>query len=308
MKLEQIYYLLAVAEKGSINKAAKDLFIAQPNLSSSIKSIEEELQMDIFCRTNRGVILTEQGQKLISSLKIIIEQLEYITSSYKLNNSALRKKQTFSVVHNELFSLVETIHLFKKEYPLYDFFCNIKSLSILNCLDTIHNTSSQCLGILALPAPDYASIMQLIDKRDLIFKPLFKAHTCLIVGQNHPFFNRTSVSLDDVLTCKFVTYAFEELIQTNKLIDIRKKNSSFCTNSKETMLDIVSHTDLASFGSDYLETNFYKKSLGLNYLPIIDQNTDLIFGLVKNNAYTLEPIYDLFIEYLLTDFQKNYHY
>ena len=48
MTLQQLKYVLAIADKGSINEAAKSLFISQPSLSNSIKELEQELQITIF--------------------------------------------------------------------------------------------------------------------------------------------------------------------------------------------------------------------------------------------------------------------
>ena len=58
MTLQQLKYAVKVAEKLSINEAAKELYISQPSLSNAIISLEKELQLTIFLRTNRGVTVT----------------------------------------------------------------------------------------------------------------------------------------------------------------------------------------------------------------------------------------------------------
>ena len=58
LKLEQISYILEIAKQGSIGKAAKKLYMSQPNLSMSIRMLEEELGFKIFDRSNSGVELT----------------------------------------------------------------------------------------------------------------------------------------------------------------------------------------------------------------------------------------------------------
>ena len=64
MTLTQIQYVLAVAETGTISAAAKRLFIAQPSLTASIKELENELQVTLFRRTNKGVTLTPEGRRI----------------------------------------------------------------------------------------------------------------------------------------------------------------------------------------------------------------------------------------------------
>lgn len=55
MQIQQLTYFVAIAEQGSINKAAEKLFVTQPNLSKAISNLENELKVRIFNRTNKGV-------------------------------------------------------------------------------------------------------------------------------------------------------------------------------------------------------------------------------------------------------------
>ena len=72
MQLSQLMYFVTVAEQGSINKAAEKLFVTQPNLSKAIGNLESELKVRIFDRTNKGVILTEDGKKLYEYARTIL--------------------------------------------------------------------------------------------------------------------------------------------------------------------------------------------------------------------------------------------
>ncbi|MGL4731872.1 MAG: LysR family transcriptional regulator [Clostridium sp.] len=60
MNSDQLRYVVEIAEKGSINKAAESLFISQPNLSNIIKDLENEINIKIFNRNNRGITLTKE--------------------------------------------------------------------------------------------------------------------------------------------------------------------------------------------------------------------------------------------------------
>ena len=75
MQLHQLVYFIKVAEKGSINKAAEELFLSQPNLSQSIKSLEQEIGVPLFIRNNKGTTLTEDGKKLYEYASVIIQQM-----------------------------------------------------------------------------------------------------------------------------------------------------------------------------------------------------------------------------------------
>ena len=64
MRIKQLEYLEAVIETGSINEAAKRLYLTQPSLSSAIKDLEKEMGIIIFQRSNSGARLTADGHEL----------------------------------------------------------------------------------------------------------------------------------------------------------------------------------------------------------------------------------------------------
>ena len=62
MTLQQLNYAVTVADTKSMNKAASELFISQPALSSAIKELEEEIHTELFIRSNRGIVTTTAGE------------------------------------------------------------------------------------------------------------------------------------------------------------------------------------------------------------------------------------------------------
>ena len=82
MTLQQLRYLIAVSEQGSINAAAQSLYVSQSNLSTAIKELERELGIVIFTRTNRGVTLTNDGTELLGYARQVVEQADMLESRY----------------------------------------------------------------------------------------------------------------------------------------------------------------------------------------------------------------------------------
>lgn len=66
MTLTQLKYVVEVASAGTISKAAEKLYIAQPSLTAAIKELESEFGITIFQRTNKGVILTKEGESFLA--------------------------------------------------------------------------------------------------------------------------------------------------------------------------------------------------------------------------------------------------
>lgn len=66
MTLQQLTYLVTVAECGNITDAAERLFLSQPSLSAAIHNLEKEMGVTAFVRSNKGVTVTQEGEELLS--------------------------------------------------------------------------------------------------------------------------------------------------------------------------------------------------------------------------------------------------
>ena len=82
MTLQQIKYIVTVAETGNITEAAKRLFISQPSLTNAVRELENEMQVTIFNRTNKGVVVTNEGDVFLSYARQILEQVGLLEEKY----------------------------------------------------------------------------------------------------------------------------------------------------------------------------------------------------------------------------------
>ncbi len=98
MTITQLRYVISVAEAGSMNEASRILFVSQPSLSASIHELEEEIGIDIFFRTSRGVSVTPEGEEFIGYARQVIEQYKLIEGRY-LGGDTPKKKIGISIQH-----------------------------------------------------------------------------------------------------------------------------------------------------------------------------------------------------------------
>ena len=73
MTFQQLLYVVEIAKCGSLNKAAQKLFLSQTGISVAVRTLEEELGVQLFSRSNRGVIPTPEGQEFVSYAASLIE-------------------------------------------------------------------------------------------------------------------------------------------------------------------------------------------------------------------------------------------
>ena len=82
MTLQQLKYAIAVAESGSMNEAARKLFVSQPSLSSAIRELEKELGFELFVRSNHGILITPDGEEFLGYARQVTEQYRLLSNRY----------------------------------------------------------------------------------------------------------------------------------------------------------------------------------------------------------------------------------
>ena len=204
MTLRQLRYLIAIAERGSINAAAHDLYTTQSNLSSSIQELEDELGITIFIRSNRGVTLTAEGTELLGYAKQVIEQADMLEAHYH-GSGADSLRLSVSTQHYA-FSVQAFIRILDAcEGSDYDL--TMRETSTGQIIDDVASFRSE-IGILYLD--DYNSRVLGKAFRDarLVFEPLFEAPVHVFVGESNPLASKDVIEPEDLEDLP--RYSFEQ--------------------------------------------------------------------------------------------------
>ena len=98
MTLQQLKYIVAVAEQKSMRRAADALYLSQPSLSNSVRELEGEIGLTLFRRSNRGIELTAEGEEFLSYARQILEQYRLMEARY-IERKAFKKKFSVSMQH-----------------------------------------------------------------------------------------------------------------------------------------------------------------------------------------------------------------
>lgn len=115
MNILHLKYAVEVEKNRSINKAAENLFMSQPNLSRAIKELEESLGITIFKRTSKGIEITPQGEEFLGYAKKILLQIDQVEALYKGDRE---KKQSFSISVPRASYIADAFTRFAKELDL----------------------------------------------------------------------------------------------------------------------------------------------------------------------------------------------
>ena len=91
MTLQQLKYALTIAETGSMNKAAEQLYVSQPSLTASVQELEKETGILIFNRSGRGVTVTNDGAEFLQYAHQVVGQFDILTEKYSAKGNIKKK-------------------------------------------------------------------------------------------------------------------------------------------------------------------------------------------------------------------------
>lgn len=81
MSLTQLRYFVAVAEEGSVSRAAARCFVSQPPMSRQLRSLEDELSTQLFERTPKGMQLSVAGERVLAQARQILSLVDTLKPS-----------------------------------------------------------------------------------------------------------------------------------------------------------------------------------------------------------------------------------
>ena len=202
MTLQQLKYIIAIAETGSITTAAQRLFIAQPSLSKSVAELEKEMGITIFNRSNRGVYLSEDGTKFLSYARQIVEQAELLENEY---NSTSPPRRAFAVSAQHYAFVVNAFVKLVKEYGRDKFEFSLRELKTAEIIEDVRTRRSD-IGVLFLSSFNREVIRHILQNEEIRFEPLFTAKPHVFVSRSNPLVGRSYVTLDDLKAFPRLTY------------------------------------------------------------------------------------------------------
>ena len=183
MTLQQLRYVVAVAETGTITETADKLFLSQPSLTNAIRELEKEMKIQIFHRTKKGIILSKEGEDFLGYARQVLEQAAILEDKYKGGDGG--KKQFCVSTQHYSFAVNAFVDLIK-EYgqDTYDF--SLRETQTCEIIEDVAHMKSE-IGILFLNDFNEAVLNKILKSRDLKFHLLFVATPHVFISRNHPF-------------------------------------------------------------------------------------------------------------------------
>ena len=202
MTLQQLRYVITVAQKGSISEAAKELFISQPSLSNAIKELEKEMKIIIFSRTNKGIIISDEGLEFLGYARQVLEQAELLENRY-LETKSTKKRFNISTQHYS-FAVNAFVDLIKKYgQDEYDF--SLRETQTYEIIEDVARMRSE-IGILFLNDFNEKVIQKILKSHDLEFHQLFVASPHVFISRKHPLAGNTVITNEELEQYPYLSF------------------------------------------------------------------------------------------------------
>jgi DNA-binding transcriptional LysR family regulator len=299
MTIQQLKYVLAISEAGSLNKAAETLYIAQPSLTTSVQELEREIGITLFNRSGRGVSLTNDGMEFVQYAREVVQQYDRLLEKYG-RDGTVKKKFGISTQHYSFAvkSFVEMV----KQFNTAEYEFAIRETMTREVIDDVASGKSE-IGILYLSDFNRKAIEKFLRTNNLEFHCLIDCDAYVYLWKGHPLADRASIRFEDLADYPCLSfeqgsagsfYFAEEILSTNEYPRTIK------ANDRATMLNLMiglnGYTLCSGIiceelnGSDYIAVPFEPDEDDIGY--------EMEIGYIVKKNMMLSTMAELYIEEL----------
>lgn len=202
MTLQQLKYAITVAQTGTITEAAEKLYISQPSLTNAIHELEKEMNIEIFTRTNKGIIVSKDGEDFLGYARQVLEQAEVLEDKYKGGGGG-KKKFCISTQHYS-FAVNAFVDLIKKYgQDEYDF--SIRETQTYEIIEDVAKMNSE-LGIIFMDDFNDVVLNKILKSNDLEFHQLYSAKPHVFISRRHPLAGKQIITNEQLEAYPYLSY------------------------------------------------------------------------------------------------------
>ncbi|HFI0149730.1 TPA: LysR family transcriptional regulator [Streptococcus suis] len=299
MRIQQLHYIIKIAETGSMNEASKQLFITQPSLSNAVRDLEREMGITIFLRNPKGITLTKDGIEFLSYARQVVEQTELLEERYK---SPGAKRQLFSVSSQHYAFVVNAFVSLLKETEMEDYELFLRETRTWEIIDDVKNFRSE-IGVLFLNNFNRDVLLKLLDDNRLSHTHLFTARPHVFVSKNSPLAKKEILTLEDLVDFPYLSYEqglHNSFYFSEEILSQEHHKKSIVVSDRATLFNLMIGLDGYTIATGILNSNLNGDqiiSIPLDY----DDQIELVY--IQHEKTTLSDMGERFITFLLEEIQ-----
>ena len=291
MTLQQLKYALTIADCGSMNEAAKQLFISQPSLSETMKELETEIGLDIFLRSNRGIVITPEGEEFLGYARQVTEQFgllqsKYIDKKVKEKFSVSTQHYTFAVK-----AFVETV----KQIGMEQYEFAVHETTTISVIENVKNFKSE-IGVLYENDFNEKVLNKMFKENGLEFVELFSCDTFVYLWSGHPLAKQdviTMEELDEYPCLSFEQGNYNSFYFAEEVLSTYSYKQLIKANDRATLLNLMVGLNGYTLCSGILCDNLN----GSDYWAVkLKSDEVMTIGYLKRKGIALSPLGQKYLE------------
>lgn len=298
MTIQQCRYVVAIAKCGSFSEAAKQLFVAQSSLSLGVKSLENELNIQIFNRSGNGVYLTDEGAEFIRYAEQLCRNTDMITERY---GKQIHQKLYIATQHYDFIADIFGELLNETENEGYRF--SIREIETYHVIRDVQTAYSD-IGIIAIKDSNLEIMKRYLSGRKLYFTPVFSVSPHVFLRKGHPLSGRECLTREDLKDYPYVSYAqgeHDSAYFTEELMDGSAVDKHVEISDRATLMNVLMVTDSYTVG-----TGIMPSALNRGDIVSVPLNSSAYYyiGYILNEERKVSDMTQKFIDRLESAFKN----
>ncbi len=238
MTLNQLHYAITMANSKSMNEAARTLYLSQPSLSVAIRELEEEIGVELFRRTNKGILLTPEGEEFIGYARQVVEQYALMEARY-VDKKKVKKRFSVSMQHytfavNAFIEMVKQFGMDEYEFAVHE-------TRTYDVIEDVKNFRSE-IGILYLNDFNRKVLTKLFHEYELEFTELLKCGIYVYLWKGHPLASRESIALEELAEYPCLSFeqgTYNSFYFAEEVLSTYEYKRLIKANDRATMLNLM---------------------------------------------------------------------
>ena len=202
MTLQQLKYVIEVAKAKPISEAAKKLFISQPSLTNAIKELEKEMNITIFLRTNKGILISKEGEIFLGYARQVLEQAYLLEEKYLKQD---KRKQQFCVSTQHYSFAVNAFVDIIKEYGHDEYDFSLRETQTYEIIEDVTRMKSE-IGVLYINDFNKLVIQKILKEHNLIFHSLIVVKPHIFISSKNPLAKKKKVTMEELRLYPYLSF------------------------------------------------------------------------------------------------------
>lgn len=294
MTLQQLRYVVMVAETGTITEAANKLYISQPSLTNAIHELEKEMNLVIFHRTNKGISLSKEGDDFLGYARQVLEQASILEDHYKGNKGG--KKQFCVSTQHYSFAVNAFVDLIK-QYGQEEYDFSLRETQTYEIIEDVAKMRSE-IGLLFLNDFNEAVLRKLLKSHDLEFHPLFTAKPHVFISSRHPLAKKeviTNKELEEYPYLSFEQGEHNSFYFSEEIFSASERKKNIRVRDRATLFNLLIGLNGYTVCSGVIDKKLNGKDIIA--VPLADES-DMRIGYITHNKAVLSRIGMTYLEAL----------